>query len=109
MKRLPSKTQSWLDCWIPKEIPRGLILTLIGACLVVGLSGLRYGRGFGWLEGWLHVLENWLMMLVIIPTCTALLAMPIKYRDDSFDVKMAYYLGMFVALLFMLARLRYWR
>lgn len=33
----------------------------------------------------------------------------LKYRDDSFDVKMAYYLGMFVGLLFMLAKLRYWR
>ena len=94
--------------FVPADLPRGLIGALVLACLLVGLSGLRYG-GAGSLEGWLHVLENWLIMLWLMPCATALAAMPLKYRDDSFDVKMAYYLGMFVALLFMIARLRYWR
>lgn len=93
------------DIITPKGIPKGLILLLIIACLLIGLSGLRYGG----LEGWLHVLENWLVCLIIIPACTALVAMPMKWRDDSFDIKMAYYLGMFVAFLFMMAKLRYWR
>ncbi|OOR83422.1 hypothetical protein [Moraxella canis] len=93
------------DAITPKDIPKGLILLLIVACLLVGLSGLRYGG----LEGWLHVFENWLVALVMIPALTALISMPLKWRDDTFDVRMAYYLGMFVALLFMLAKLRYWR
>ncbi len=93
------------DAITPVGIPKGLILLLIIACLLIGLSGLRYGG----LEGWLHVLENWLVSLIIIPAFTALVAMPMKWRDNSFDVKMAYYLGMFVAFLFMMAKLRYWR
>ncbi len=93
------------DAITPVGIPKGLIFLLILACLLIGLSGLRYGG----LEGWLHVLENWLVCLIIIPACTALVAMPMKWRDDSFDIKMAYYLGMFVAFLFMMAKLRYWR
>lgn len=94
------------DVAVPKDLPKGLAMALILGCVFLGLSGLRYGRG---LEGWLHVLENWLLTLVIIPCATALIAMPIKYRDASFDVRMPYYLGMFVAFLFMLAKLRYWR
>lgn len=90
---------------MPKGIPKGLIILLVLACLLVGLSGLRHPG----LEGWLHVLENWLVSLILIPAFTALIAMPIKYRDPEFDVKMAYYLGMFVAFLFMMAKLRYWR
>ncbi len=93
------------DAITPKDIPKGLIFILIVCCLLIGLSGLRYGG----LEGWLHVLENWLISLVIIPACTALVATPIKWRDRSFDMRMAYYLGMFVAFLFMMAKLRYWR
>lgn len=93
------------DIITPKDIPKGLILLLIVACLLVGLSGLRYGG----MEGWLHVLENWLVTLVVIPALTALISLPLKWRDNTFDVRMVYYLGMFVALLFMLAKLRYWR
>ncbi|MFB6349573.1 hypothetical protein [Moraxella marmotae] len=93
------------DAITPKDIPKPLILLLIVACLLIGLSGLRYGGK----EGWLHVLENWLITLIIIPAFTALVAMPMKWRDADFDVRMAYYLGMFVAFLFMMAKLRYWR
>lgn len=89
----------------PSGIPKTLIALLILSCLLMGLSGFRY-QG---LEGWLHVLENWLVMLVMIPAFTALISTPIKWRDESFDVRLAYYLGMFVALLFMLAKMRYWR
>lgn len=90
---------------IPKDVPKGLIFALMVACLLVGLSGMRY-RG---IEGILHTLENWLIMMIIMPCCTALVAMPIKWRDESFDIKLSYYLGMFVSLLFMLGKLRYWR
>lgn len=96
------------DKIVPSGIPKGLILLLISAVILIGLSGFRLGGGDR-LQGWLHVLENWLVGLVIIPAFTALVAMPIKYRDESFDVKMAYYLGMFVSFLFMMAKLRYWR
>lgn len=94
--------------WIPNDIPAGLVSALIWGCLLLGASGFRYGKGSVW-QGFLHSLENWLLMLVIIPCCTTLLSMPIKYRDDSFDVRLAYYLGMFVAFLFMMGKLRYWR
>ncbi|UXZ04775.1 hypothetical protein [Moraxella nasicaprae] len=93
------------DCITPSQIPKGLILLLMMACLLIGLSGLRYGG----IEGWLHTAENWVLCLILIPSFTALIAMPIKYRDPSFDIRMAYYLGMFVAFLFMMAKLRYWR
>lgn len=96
------------DKYVPKDIPKGLIVALIYACLLLGASGFRNGKGDVW-QGFLHTLENWLLMLVIIPCCTALMAMPIKYRDDGFDIRLAYFLGMFVAFLFMLGKLRYWR
>lgn len=96
------------DHLVPKDIPKGLALTLIIAILLTGLSGFRYGQG-DTLQGWLHILENWVLCLFLFPALTALVSMPIKYRDDSFDVRMAYYLGLFVGLLFMLAKLRYWR
>ena len=96
------------DCLVPKDVPKGLILTLIAAVWLCGFSGLRHGHGDR-LEGWLHVFENWVLHLVLLPALTALVSMPIKYRDHSFDVKTAYYMGMFVGLIFMLSKLRYWR
>ncbi len=96
------------DRFVPKDVPKGLILTLIVIIMLMSLSAYRYGEG-DTVQGVLHVLENWVLYLLLIPSCTALVSMPLKYRDDSFDVKMAYYLGMFVGLLFMLAKLRYWR
>ena len=92
----------------PKDLPKGLVLTLIVLIMLMSLSAYRYGKGDVW-QGILHILENWLLYLILIPSFTALASMPIKYRDNDFDVKMAYYLGMFVGLLFMLAKLRYWR
>lgn len=96
------------DRLVPKDIPKGLVLALIIVIMLMGTSGFRYGNGDS-VQGWLHVLENWVLYLFLIPSCTALVSMPIKYRDDEFDVRMAYYLGMFVGLLFMMAKLRYWR
>ncbi|UNU74339.1 hypothetical protein LU293_08780 [Moraxella nasovis] len=96
------------DCWVPKDVPKGLILSLIAIIMLIGLSSYRYGEGDAW-QGVLHVLENWVFYLILMPSLTAVISSPIKYRDESFDLKMAYYLGMFVGLLFMLAKLRYWR
>ena len=48
-------------------------------------------------------------MLLIFPTATTVVALPLKYRDPSFDLKLTYYMGMFVALLFTIGKLRYWR
>lgn len=90
----------------PKDLPNGLFIALIIACLLLGLSSLRSANGF---QGWLHVFESWFLMLVIIPTATATVALPLKYRDPTFELKLTYYLGMFVAFLFTLAKLRYWR
>ncbi len=90
----------------PKELPNGLFTSLIIACLLLGLAGLSKGTGQ---EGWLNVIENWLLMLLILPTATAVVALPFKYRDPTLELKLMYYLGMFVAFLFTIAKLRYWR
>lgn len=89
----------------PKSLPKILINTLIIACLLLGLSALREGRS---LHAWLNVVENWAFMLLWIPCGVAVCALPFKLRDDSFELKLAYYLGMFVALVFTFNRLRYW-
>lgn len=94
------------DILFPKELPNSLFIALIVACLLLGLASLRHGTD---LQGWLNVIENWLLMLLILPTATATVALPFKYRDPTFELKLTYYLGMFVALLFTLAKLRYWR
>ncbi|MFW2177178.1 MULTISPECIES: hypothetical protein [unclassified Moraxella] len=101
----PHYTKQELSIY-PKAIPKGLIHTLIISCLLLGLSGMRKHHG---LDGWLSVLDNWFFMLLWIPTGVTLCALPFKLRDDSFELKLAYYLGMFVAFLFVLNRLRYWR
>ncbi len=103
MPLLPTKVS---DTIFPKELPNGLFIALIIACLLMGLAGLRHGTG---LQGWLNVIENWLLMLLIFPVATAAVALPFKYRDPTFELKLTYYLGMFVAFLFTLAKLRYWR
>lgn len=90
----------------PKDLPSGLFTSLIVGCLLLGLASLRHGTD---LQGWLNVIENWLLMLVILPTATATVALPFKYRDPSLELKLVYYLGMFVAFLFTIAKLRYWR
>ena len=100
------KTVNVADLIFPKELPKVLFIALIIGCLLLGLGALRHGTG---LQGWLKVIENWLLMLLIIPTATATAALPLKYRDPSFDLKLTYYLGMFVAFLFTLAKLRHWR
>ena len=90
----------------PKDLPNGLFTSLIIACLFMGLASLRHGTSF---QDWLNVIENWLIMLLIFPTATATVALPFKYRDPTLELKLTYYLGMFVAFLFTLAKLRYWR
>lgn len=100
------KSTSLADLIFPKELPNVLFIILIIACLLLGLASLRHGTD---LQGWLNVIENWLVMLLIIPTATATVALPFKYRDPALELKQMYYLGMFVAFLFTLAKLRYWR
>lgn len=90
----------------PKDLPNVLFTSLIIACLLLGLSSLSKGEG---LQGWLSVIESWLLMLLVLPTATAAVVLPFKYRDPTFELKLVYYLGMFVAFLFTLAKLRYWR
>lgn len=90
----------------PKELPHVLFTSLIIACLLLGIASLRHGGG---LQGWLNVIENWLLMLLIIPVATAAVALPFKFRDPTLELKQMYYLGMFVAFLFTIAKLRYWR
>lgn len=103
MQKSPIKIS---DIIFPKDLPKSLVIILVIACLLLGLASLRNGTG---LQGWLNVIENWLLMLLILPTATAAVALPVKYRDPSFELKLAYYMGMFVALLFTIGKLRYWR
>lgn len=90
----------------PVNLPKALINLLIGACVLLGLSQLRHGNN---LQGWVDVLDYWAFMLLWIPTGVTVAALPFKLRDPTFELKLAYYLGMFVAFLFVLNRLRYWR
>lgn len=103
MQIIPTKIANII---YPKDLPHVLFTILIIACLLIGLSALSGGSG---LQGWLNVIENWLLMLLIFPTATAAVALPFKYRDPTLELKLMYYLGMFVAFLFTLAKLRYWR
>lgn len=90
----------------PKNLPKKIINLLIITCLLVGLAGLRYGRN---LQGLLAVIENWAFMLLWVPTAVSFCALPFKIRDNSFELKLAYYMGMFVAVIFVLNKLRYLR
>lgn len=101
---LPHYTKQELSIY-PSNIPKSLINTLIIACLSIGLAALRSAKG---LQGWLNVFENWVFMLLWIPLAVTIFALPFKIRDNSFELKLAYYLGMFVAFLFELNKLRYW-
>ena len=103
MQIVPTKVA---DIIYPKDLPNVLFTILIVCCLLLGLASLRNGTG---LQGWLNVIENWLLMLVILPLAITVVALPVKYRDPSFDLKLTYYMGMFVALLFTIGKLRYWR
>lgn len=103
MQIIPTKIATII---YPKNLPHGLITTLIVGCLLLGLAALRTADG---IQGWLNVIEEWLLMLLILPTATAAVALPFKYRDPTFELKLAYYLGMFVAFLFTIGKLRYWR
>lgn len=103
MQIIPDKVSNTI---FPKDLPNGLFVALIIGCLLLGLASLRNGTG---LQGWLNVIENWLLMLLILPTATATVALPFKYRDPNFELKLVYFLGMFVAFLFTLGKLRYWR
>ncbi len=95
-------TQAWSI--YPQGLPKALINTLIVACLLLGLAGLRAGRN---LQGGLAVLDNWCFMLLWIPTAITICALPLRLRDRSFELKKVYYFGMFVAFLFILNKLRY--
>ena len=94
------------DVLYPKDLPSSLFTSLIIACLLLGLASLRNGTD---LQGWLNVIENWLLMLLILPLATTVVTLPLKYRDPTFQLKLTYYMGMFVALLFTIGKLRYWR
>ncbi|MDN5565515.1 MAG: hypothetical protein L0G25_01840 [Psychrobacter sp.] len=103
MQIVPTKIANTI---YPKDLPNVLFTSLIVGCLLLGLASLRNGTG---LQGWLNVIENWLLMLLILPTAITVVALPVKYRDPSFELKLAYFMGMFVALLFTIGKLRYWR
>ena len=103
MQIVPTKIANTI---YPKDLPNVLFTSLIVGCLLLGLASLRNGTG---LQGWLNVIENWLLMLLILPTAITVVALPVKYRDPSFELNLAYFMGMFVALLFTIGKLRYWR
>lgn len=56
-----------------------------------------------------HVVLQLLWLLLLIPSGVTLLAVPVKWRDPSFQLKLAYQMGLFVALIFSLQVMRYAR
>lgn len=96
----------WLpDKIMPRDVPKNAVGTLLLGCLLLGLAGMRAGG----MAGVCQTLENWLMMLLILPSAITVVALPLKLRDRTFDLKMVYYMGIFVAFLFVLGKLRYLR
>lgn len=63
------------DSLVPKDIPKGLILTLIIVIMLMSLSAYRYGNG-DTVQGMLHVLENWVLYLVLIQAVPPLSVCP---------------------------------
>lgn len=60
-------------------------------------------------ERWVHVVLQMLWLLVLIPSGITLAALPFKWRDPSFQLKLAYQMGLFVALIFSLQLMRHAR
>jgi hypothetical protein len=54
----------------------------------------------------LHIGLQLLWLLVLIPSGITLAAVPFKLRDPSFQLKLAYQMGLFVALVFSLQMMR---
>ena len=75
---LPHYTKQELSIY-PSNLPKGLINTLIVACLLLGLAALRSSKG---MQGWLNVIENWVFMLLWIPLAVTLCAL--LFLTDEF-------------------------
>ena len=77
MRIIPTKIANII---YPKDLPNGLFTSLIIACLLLGLASLRHGTDF---QGWLNVIEHWLLMLLIFPTATATVATGVCTHNAS--------------------------
>ena len=56
-----------------------------------------------------HVVLQMLWLLVLIPSGITLAALPFKWRDPSFQLILAFQMGLFVAMIFSLQLMRYAR
>lgn len=56
-----------------------------------------------------HVVLQMVWLLVLIPSGITLAALPFKWRDPSFQLKLAFQMGLFVALIFSLQLMRHAR
>lgn len=95
---LPASTQ-------PK-IPKVIIIALVAVNLLLGLAQLKHGHAWA---NWLDVFWQWALLLLIIPAGICLVALPLKLRDNTFVLKHAFYMGLFVAFLYAINALRYLR
>lgn len=87
-----------------QPIPLTLIVILVVVNAVLGLAPLKHGRAW---ENWLDVFYQWGVLFIFVPLGLTLLAIPLKIRDNSFQLKYVYYFGMFAAGLFTLQNLRH--
>lgn len=88
----------------PTQIPKPIIIGLVVVNLLLGLA--KFKGGYEW-ENWLAVFWQWLWLLVIIPMGVVMVALPLKWRDPSFQLRLAYYMGLFGACIYTLQAMRY--
>lgn len=83
--------------WLPSDIPKPLIWILLICVLLLAGMPLRHGHG---LLQWREVGWQLLVMLLLVPAGVTGLALPIWLRDrTAFDLRKAYLMGMFVAVI----------
>lgn len=110
----------------PIQTPKIIVYLLVGLNLLVAFAPVRPKNPmYDWhqliiqslpvdllaqlTERWVHVVLQMLWLLVLIPSGITLAALPFKWRDPSFQLKLAYQMGLFVALIFSLQLMRYAR
>jgi hypothetical protein len=110
----------------PIQTPKAVLYLLVGVNVLIAFAPIHAKNPMydwhqlliqgmpvdvaSWLsERSLHVVLQLLWLLVFIPSGITLVAMPLKWRDPRFQLKLAYQMGLFVALIFSLQLMRYAR
>ena len=105
------------------KTPKVVLYLLVGVNLLLSFAPVRPNNPlYGWHQllidllpsDWLHLFSvrtlhialQMLWLLLLIPAGITLVALPFKLRDPSFQLKLAFQMGLFVALIFSLQMMR---